>query len=150
MSLQKLNMAQSFGAGSDLWVISDDPATPLFRRMDWYLNFQITRALQHKSQTLSPQLQTVLNENSIPTPTSSATHESPTLIQVGRQLPTQFLMIVPARNSSDWAATVQQRWVSLHNPSMRLFLPPSISIAQFQKDWGPSEPRGLSIVTAAQ
>ncbi len=150
MAVQILNHAQSFGSGSQLWVMSDDLSAPLNRKIDWYLNFQVTRARQHKSKGLSPQLKTVLNENSLTLSDYEIDTNSPTLILAGRQLPAQFLLVVPLvegqSDSKKWSKTIHERWLAMNKPAARVFLPSSISAAQFKQGWSDTELEQLTLV----
>jgi hypothetical protein len=146
MALQQLNHAQAFSPGSDLWVLHDDAANPVLSKLDWYLNFQITRARNHQPKDLAPNLRAVLTENAIPSNENKADKNQPLLIRAGAQLPTHFVMIVPAKDLKKWSETVHEKWLHMQKPKLRIFLPLKMSLEQFGQNWTKDELSELSVV----
>jgi hypothetical protein len=136
LAIQILYRAQAFGPGNELWVIPGGTNTPLFKKMDWYLNFQISRARTHKSEELAPQLKTIMTESQLQS--LAPHHEESTALMVAAEhhFPTKKVIEVPVKkNKESWAKDIQEIWSGLNKPSLRVFLPPQISAEEFKSFW---------------
>jgi|GEM_PF-1442158 len=62
MAINLLSKSKAFSPGSDLWIIPELSYSAWSRKIDWYLNFQLGRAMNHKRSPISTFLHTVLVE----------------------------------------------------------------------------------------
>lgn len=153
MTAQALNSAQAFSAGQTLWVTTNDLTSPLNQKMDWYLNFQLTQARRHKSKEVSPQIKTILTDNPLPQFANSTEDDSSLLILSNGQLPCEFLLVVSQmgkqQDPKKWAQTVLDHWQKFKKPSLRVFLPKSMTAAAFTSAVGASNASEMTVVTSA-
>lgn len=144
--MEKVSLANSFLPGADLWVSSDLHHGRLTERLDWYLNFQVTKAGHHKTAQISENLQNVLEQCGLQKFDFAGDDEQSLLIASQGHLPNRWVLIVPY--SETWAARIHQAWKSLGSPSTRIFLPTKMSMDQFEKQWRKvSDFNDLTLVT---
>ena len=65
MATQTLYKSGAFGPGSKLWITPELEQSNWTRLIDWYLNFQISKAKFHNSQEASPQLKKIAYDNDV-------------------------------------------------------------------------------------
>ncbi len=136
MSVQVLYRSSAFGPGSDLWIVPDVVASPLARKVDWYLNFQLARAKHHKNQDLGTELRTILNQNGWETTATESGQNSALMVAAKNYFPTQMVVLVPGSTDRDaWVREVQTIWRNLGGPTLRVFLPQNLEHQEFQKLW---------------
>lgn len=144
--MEKVSPANSLLPGADLWVTADLQHGRLTERLDWYMNFQITKAGHHTTQQISENLQTVLDHCGLQKFDFIGDSEQSLLIASQGHLPNRWVLVVPF--SESWAARIHQAWKSLGSPSTRIFLPAKLSIEQFEKQWRKvSDFNDLTLVT---
>lgn len=130
---------QAFSAGADLWIVPERKKSKLVQKIDWYLNFQIAKSVQHQSKTLSEDILDILKSCALQgqkgydfVPTDSEA----LMILSAAHLPNRWVMIV--RGSDDletWLKTAVQKWKKMNSPSLRIFLPEGQSKAEVAKLW---------------
>lgn len=136
MSLVLLNRAQAFHPGASVWVVPAENPGPLIGKMDWYLNFQLTRSLDRQPEDLSPQLKFIVTENNIPQFSSKSQSDAPLMISAERGLPTsKFIMLPGSDKMSSWTQKIHEIWVNLDHPTLRVFLPSQNAIDEFRSNW---------------
>ena len=136
MPIQKLAKAGAMGTGSDLWIVPNPEASPWARKIDWYLNFQVARASQHKAPNLPQKLTKLMEDNEITLEPISYTTEN---LMVGTQmrLPAQQVVVVPyVADKQHWIQTCKEIWTQLEQPRVRLFLPLEVKESEVLKLWG--------------
>ncbi len=152
MATTTLSTAQAFSPGSDLWIIANDSPPEILKKIDWYLNFQLTRARRHKATSLAPQMKSILTENPIPNIEFNRPENSSLLILANGQLPCQFVLVHGDENGSSgkkWSQSIYDAWVKLKKPTVRVFLPKAVTSSQFLQGWGSGDDRNdLTFVTA--
>ncbi|MCB0361806.1 MAG: hypothetical protein KDD35_03755 [Bdellovibrionales bacterium] len=138
MAIQKLSQASAFGVGASLWVLPPLQLSAWTRKLDWYLNFQISRANSHPTPKLSPTLNEIVERNgiySLPL-AKSKPEEQPLLISSHTHLPNRMTLILPPfAEGSAWIHSCHDYWDKLGRMSARFFLPATLTIDQFVKDW---------------
>jgi hypothetical protein len=156
MSVHILNRAQSFGPGSDVWFVASRKSTPtgtekvdspIINRVDWYLNFQLTRAHLRAPQSLASELKSILNENQLPDFSSPDAMQSPLMIIAQEQFPTKVVLdVLLTTQKSDWAQSLCTVWEKLNKPSVRVFLPPEMTPDEFQSLWPKQHEAEITLV----
>ncbi len=145
-----INRAHAFSPGSDLWIV---PATasqnPIIRRMDWYLNFQLSRARHRIVKELPHEIKRIMTENQMNELLSE--HEknrdtSPLAVIASDRLPTNIVVELPGAKPPDWVQNARSVWENLGKPRIRLFLSSEIDPAIFLKYWPPSTSDEFSVV----
>lgn len=136
MGLQTLYTAGAFGPGSDLWIIPDPNLSSWSKLIDWYLNYQISRAKLHQPMRLPERVQLILEENEIPPVDIALSTDTPLMLAAENRLPSQQVVVLPScENGKDWLARAHKVWEQLGKPTLRLFLPNDFDATQFQTQW---------------
>lgn len=158
MAIQNFNRAQAFGPGSDLWIIPNHESTDLLRKIDWYLNFQLSRAQNHKTQPLAPQIKSIIAENGLPefSPLQEETFALPIMVASENGFPSKKIIEIPfpVRDNERtkprekhklWLKSIYRIWNDLDKPTLRVFLPSEMTPEQFRSEW-PGSPQDNVIV----
>lgn len=149
MAVSALNRAQAFSGECDLWIVPDKTNFNLFSKLDWYLNFQLTRASMHQSQAISPQLKNLIHENRLPNFYQAPPKNSALMVSAELGLPTKTIIEIPSlEDLSLWPKTVHEKWLNLDRPNLRVFLPNSLSLENFNKHWPGTKHEDIDVVPA--
>lgn len=137
MAIQKLSQAGAFGSGSELWVLPQIEISQWARKIDWYLNFQISRAKSHTPRKPDPELSEILGENEISFVKYARDEQNrPLLVASHSHLPNQMTLEVPYKSEAKgWVEIVHRNWDQLKRPNLRVFLPPNLESDEFIKAW---------------
>jgi hypothetical protein len=127
---------KALDSGSDLWVVPDRRSSTWSKKIDWYLQFLISKATIHKPPQISKDLEQRMFENEFKVYSQNVSHSSPLLILSARQLPNKMTVQLPfLGDSKDWVSHVFQVWNDLKSPTLRVFLPHGLSSDQFLSHW---------------
>jgi hypothetical protein len=134
-----LSKHQALLEGSKLWVVPDDHYSPWNDRINWLVNFQLSKAELHTVPQLSPWIKNCVNECGIETITIP--QYDPVLIPVKNLLPAEWLCLLPVRsNMQIWVESVYKIWNQLLRPKLRVFLPSGADKEDWQNFWVHLEP----------
>jgi len=142
-----LNATQALDSGDDLWILPLDLESPWYQRLNWLTNFSLTTNELHTRPKLHPWLIKILETCDIPTPDIPVA--DPILIPVSQWLPSEWLVLVPCttNNESLFIQSISKIWKQLQEPSLRLFLPPTLSLKDWESLWKDlSLPSDVSLV----
>ncbi|MCB9026715.1 MAG: hypothetical protein H6625_10385 [Bdellovibrionaceae bacterium] len=132
---QSLFRTGALGPGSNLWVVPNGDSSEWSKKLDWYLNFQISKAMEHIPNKISPEFSKNLLDYEIQ-PLEFKQKSDLLMISCGGRLPTKMLVIVPLRdNLKDWIDSIYQVWLNLLKPNLRIFLPNDFPINEFSIYW---------------
>lgn len=151
MDYQKLTPGTALSAGAKLWVLPDAQNCGWTSVIDWYLNLQVSQATHRSPQSIPQPLQEMIDELKIPL-TKPAPFSPKSLMVVSYdKLPNEQTLILPMTDGfSKWLADAEQIWSNLGKPSLRFFLPESVSDQDFQQKWTTRLPAGqLTLVSSA-
>ena len=143
-----LSRSQGLNPGSDAWIITSDlQEDSLIRKMDWHLNFQLSRARWHKKTGLPPQLKSILSEQKLDLETEPV--ESPVvMVMSNANICSQTVIELPKTQSENQLAKqVFQIWEKLNKPSLRVFLSNKLDAAKFEEAWPGSLHENITLVT---
>lgn len=136
MSFQTLYRAKSFGPGADLWILPEGASSPLAKKVDWYLNFQIARAEMHEPRPLSPELKKIIVENDLGLQEQALPAGAPLMVAAEKYFPTGRIIELKSQSSlQTWVDRIQDIWLKLGRPKLRVFLPNELTPEEFQKIW---------------
>ncbi len=126
-----------FAPGADLWIIPERKSSKLVQKMDWYLNFQIAKSVQHQSQTLSQNVLEILKACALNgydfAPDASA---DALMILSSQTLPNRWVMVLKGSDETEsWFKTAATKWKKMNSPSIRLFLPQGLHRSEALKLW---------------
>ena len=136
MALSVLSQASALNPGSDLWIVPDAGNSRWSVKIDWYLNFQICKAERHVSRALPEFVSDVLSETGLEKPALKYSPQAPLLIPSENLLPNKWVAVLPLhKNYTQWVSDIARTWASLHNPTLRVFLPPGQNAGSFNELW---------------
>ena len=148
MAIKTLYKTGAFGPGSDLWVLPELTSSHWAKTIDWYLNYQLSKAKLHKNPSLHETLHLMIEDSDLDLPQPLSLEISPLMVSSSHRLPNDQLVEMPTLNTKEqWVLQVRQIWENLQSPSLRVFLPSEISANEFQKLFpGPTEQLDISLV----
>ena len=136
MSIKILYKVGALGPGSSLWIIPHLTHSPWSQKINWHLNFQISKMKFLKTQELNSKLKTILKSHNIPVYKKKVTSSLPLLIESHFFLPNSKIVELPStKTHKEWIDLAHKVWKKLSKPSLRLFLPESFPISEFQNIW---------------
>ncbi len=136
MAISTLSQASALNPGSDLWIVPNIKNSRWTANLDWYLNFQISKALRHDRVQLSAYTEEVLLDTELERVQIDLASTSPLMIASHNHLPNKWVVIVQWQQDLEaWVKQAHQIWSQLREPSLRFFLPPGQSAGSFQREW---------------
>ena len=136
MPIITLSQASSLNPGADLWIVPGLEESKTTQKMDWYLNFQLTGAHRHKTFSPAKELSAIIENCAMDEFKKTPHDESALLISSEKLLPNKWVLEIKNSDDSDaWINKAANFWLNLGKPSLRVFLPQNITLAQFQKAW---------------
>ncbi len=142
MNIQILPRTQSWTSGCDLWVTASPEASSWSRKMDWYLNFRITKGAQALIPERSQRLEELLLKVKWKLPKAKNWNTSPLLVAAGPWLPCKWVLVLEDLNPekiADGLKNLTKIWNDFNQPKMRLFLPSQLNQDALQKSWGSTD-----------
>ena len=125
-----------FGAGSDLWIVPERNSSHFVQKMDWLLNFQISKATQHQSPTLPKQVLQILENAALKDYDWAPSSNDSLLILSSQCLPNRWVMVLRGSDRIEtWAEQAVQKWKKMKSPSVRVFLPHGTGKNRFADLW---------------
>lgn len=125
-----------FESGSDLWIIPDRKNSKLAQKLDWYLNFQILKSVQHRTVPLPAPVHDILNSCHLKGYDWAPEESDSLLILSSHIFPNRWVLQIQGSDQLEsWIQSAVEKWKGLNRPSVRIFLPQSVSIAQFERMW---------------
>lgn len=125
MSIKQLSYHTALTPGSDLWVLSEKQHSFWTQKIDWYLNFQISRKFPHIKLS-QDQIKKLTNEWELPHFKPNLGNKDKVLMIASESfLPNTKTIILPfiKKNLTSWVCEVLKIWENIKYPSLRLFLP---------------------------
>lgn len=140
--------ANAFSTGADLWVAPERKNSKLTQRLDWYLNFQVSKAAKHETQSLPQKIEELLLKCELPNLDFKEADRDGLLIPSAHLLPNRWVLVLRGSDEFEtWVQNIFLNWMQLSNPSLRVFLPAGKSEDDFHKAWKKiSDFRDVSLV----
>lgn len=136
MSANTLSSANSYNPGADLWIVTDHRFSRWTEKIDWHLNFQISKSLRHISSKTSPFLNFVLKNTELPNFDFLPESKSQLLIASNRLLPNRWVLVLGFDESLDiWMNDLTKVWKKLGDPSLRIFVPSPFNVSKVAEFW---------------
>jgi hypothetical protein len=134
--MQERSALTALSPGAQLWLIPPLETSAWSKRIDWYLGFQIRRALPHRRFEFGPELRQLIDAYEDPIPRVSRTEEAPLMVASSMQLPNHQTVMIPGSTQvAEWVRSCHRVWKGLDQPSTRVFLPLGLSPSAFKKAW---------------
>lgn len=147
MAIKHLRPNDAFSEGAEVWIVPDRGTSYWSRRIDWHLQFLISRSMIHKSPTLSPFLEKIIEANEIDSNVIALPKDSPLLIFSVDLLPNRETIHLPyGANFKSWMEKVQDIWQNLNQPAARIFLPQGYAFEDFSSHWTDRKKSSVSVV----
>lgn len=139
------NEEEALLPGAELWVVPDLNQSTWTQKIDWYLNFQILRSTQHRVAEPPPEMKSVIGDWELDPPKIELHKTSPLMIASAQLLPNHAVVVIPmSEQNQNWPESVHSVWAKLDKPSLRVFLPKSVTASNFVKAWPQSERETLN------
>ncbi len=109
---KSLSYSNALSGGSSLWIIQSlTNSSPLSLELDWHLQFVVRKTSKPKND--------------------------PLLIESSLYLPCNHVCFIPfnKNHSTHWITQAQNSWSDLNKPSLKIFLPSTISKEDLIKNW---------------
>lgn len=133
---QVISSASAFNAGHDLWVVPDRKGSRWTLRLDWYLNFQISRGERRRTRALEEPVKALLEESGLTDPGRPEAEGLPLLIGADGRLPARWVLLLPTTEASQpWVEQLAEVWTKLQKPTMKVFLPTGWEGTPFMEAW---------------
>lgn len=134
--MKTLDAALALSNGRITWIVADLDHSKWASRIDWYLNFQITRSEPHRPASFAPELQEIIEKWEFEAPAVRLNPVSPLMIASPELVPNHQTVVVPVRGSeAEWVLACHRVWVGLGRPPVRLFLPEGFKPASVANRW---------------
>jgi hypothetical protein len=116
-------------------VVAATPESRCYQRLNWLTNFSLSANEVHSQPKMNPWLLKILETCEIEVPKIKSAE--PLLIPISQWLPADWLITVPyrAQNSGEFFKNIQNVWEQFQKPSLRIFLPPEVSIQDWEAWW---------------
>jgi hypothetical protein len=138
MSVEQLIGNLVYADGSELWVVPDKSSSQWARTLDWYLNFQISKANAFKRSEMSDGLQDIIREEEVESIEIPNQEGKPLLIASPKHLPNLMTVVLAfdEAHKQEWLDAIEKTWLELGKPRTRVFLPralPENTFTDFSK-----------------
>lgn len=136
MAVKKLPHANAFSIGADLWILPDLPRSSWAQTVDWYVNFQLSKARLHTPAKFSPELQDLVDRHSSEVFRIEVHPKAPLFLATEKLLPNRETVVLPYEESLEtWLDKAVAVWKRLNSPPLRVFLPDETASSEFVKLW---------------
>jgi hypothetical protein len=137
MAVTQLSQASGFNPGAALWILPVNQEARWIHLLDWHLNFQFLKMSHRPAHVLPESLKQILKDCEIPPANIGNPNQTQVqMIACHELLPCRWVLTIPFEgNLSVWTQIAYEKWMGLQKPSLRLFLPPGTSPADFNSEW---------------
>lgn len=136
-------LAQSqhaFLPGCDLWIVSQRVPKAFSLRLDWLLNFQLSKGQRHVHRDRPEATEAWVARTGLELPARTAPAGAPLLIAANELLPCRWLLRGDCESLETWLASAHERWQGLGKPTLKLFLPEGEDPQTLMRLWKPYDP----------
>jgi hypothetical protein len=144
-SKSSLNPA-SLVSDYDLWVLPPSAHSRWFARVDWYLNWQMSKGLAHTRMKPSVELFRVMEDAGIPIQPEPDFPPMPLLVSSAGKVAAGRCVVVDYKNEmQDWLESIHELCSALKSKHARIFLPKGIGTGDAQKLWKKMAPLDMQL-----
>lgn len=128
MDPKRLQNANALSAGSDLWLLPDLANSAWAQKIDWHVNFQLSKARRHMFPRHSPEMISLIQTVQTEMYNFEISPSAPLLVSTQNLLPNRYLMMLPFHGPLlKWQEKAAKIWQDLDRPSLRIFFPDSVT-----------------------
>lgn len=136
MAVKNPQPSPTLVADYDLWVLPQAAHSRWFSRIDWYLNWQMTKGLAHQPLKASVELLRVMEETGVQFTAEFVTNATPLMVaSLGRVNASQCVVIDFEDKLKPWLGKIHQLSSGLKPKRMRVFLPQGCDSKPAQEIW---------------
>lgn len=133
MSVEQVIGNLVYAEGSELWIIPDKSSSYWSQKLDWYLNFQVSKASTFQRTEMADDLKDIVKEEEIDLTSIPMQEKSPLLIASPKHLPNTMTVVLSydENKKAEWLEQIEKTWIELGKPSTRVFLPKFFNPKEF-------------------
>lgn len=121
---------------NSLWVLPPPNHSAWFAKIDWYLNWQMTRGLTHEPRQPSAALIRLARDHGLPDPVVGNTSPVPLMVSArGRLNAEQCVVMGAPENLADWLKRIHALIQTLNQSSARVHLPSGATRQKAHELW---------------
>lgn len=136
MPVSTLSASNALNPGADLWILPGVKECRYIQKIDWYLNFQITKSHLHQTHAIPSQVKSLLMECQIPEIYFSRDVQNIRMLESSSLFPNRWVVQIDSFSSvQTWCQQISEIWTQLRKPTLRVFLPTGLSAGDFQSHW---------------
>lgn len=130
-----LDTSQALDPGDILWILPQQQQSFWYQRLNWLTHFSLTRNELHQRPQLHPWLIKIIETCEIEVPTIPS--QEPLLVPTSQWLPNDWLVTIPYNEMTEnqFIIAIAKIWDQLQTPSLRLFLPLSMTLERWKDLW---------------
>ena len=119
-----LSNLSALSPGHQLWILPEASLSRWTQRVNWYLNFQVSKLEQKVPANTPAPLQNLLDEVEWQIPQQRVVDSAPLMVFSPRRVPARWVVVVPEAGDLDaWTTKIHALWMQLQRPSLRVFMP---------------------------
>jgi hypothetical protein len=131
-----LDKTNSFNPGAELWVIPELSESKAAPRLDWYMNFQISKSQRMSKPNLAHPLLEILSKTKLNSLQFVENSRNGILYPTEKVLPNRWVLMLPnASPVEKWCERIVEKWQGLQKPTLRIFLPQGQTAKSFENAW---------------
>ena len=153
-SLHLLTPFNALQAGVELWFVADLKSSKWARKIDWYLNCQLSRGFSKAFKSPSPALLEIADKWDFVVP-QIAVGPSPALMIASHDLvPNRMTVLISSQKTHDaasdqhavrlsaneWSGRIKDVWQNLGAPTCRIFPPDDMNLQSLANLWRDVDP----------
>lgn len=134
---EAVDVSDPFSTPCDLWVIPPPRMSSWFARLDWYLNWQMTRGLAYSGLHLSNELMSLAEHYEVQVPDLKVPDEPPLLVLSHARVPAKKCLVLNMRPGGlgEWLREAHDIGVKLGAEKLQIFLPAQTKVKDAKGIW---------------
>ena len=108
----------------DLWIVPPHSNSNWFTRLDWYLNWQMCKALAHRHLPPPAEVFRLAHDYGIPVDENKTSNQAPLMVACAGKLPTDACVVLEFESElKDWLTKANTIAFQMQAKSARIYLP---------------------------
>ncbi|MGZ3722278.1 MAG: hypothetical protein ACXVA9_05075 [Bdellovibrionales bacterium] len=146
MASKSPQQATSSVSDYDLWIIPPAAHSQWFARIDWYLNWQMSKGLAHQRQKPSVELFRVMEEAGIQFHSEPESPSAPLMVASAGKVGSERCIVLDYKNDlKPWLQFIHQLCAGLHSKRALVYLPKGVNSAEAKTQWSKLAPLDLQL-----
>lgn len=130
----------------DLWVLPPPAHSRWFSRIDWYLNWQMSKGLSHQKMKPSVELFRVMEDAGISIQPDPVFPPTPLLVSSTGRVASERCVVIDFKDDlNGWLASVHALCANLKSKHARIFLPQGSETGTAEKIWKKMTPLEIQL-----